>query len=967
MIYKRKTLKAQIYCALQVGYFKAKQWFFNFSWKKVPKQDLKFIIQNYFYKKKVNQNNIKPITKHEKYAQKIAITQLFNYKLWSKPFISLLQQQISQIIKKDGSPRFIVTELVVFLKQQQIVRPKYTVLQTIISQALTSERKRLGKLITALLSSTDLKMLQTLLIKNDTLSALAAIKQDPKNFNYKIMAQERHKQQILKPLYNIANNIIPKLQISKYNIEYYANLANFYTIYDLRKRIKPEQTVLYLLCYVWQRYQQLNDNLINAFCYHSRKLEQEIKEQTKKQFAQLKLQQKYDYPKIGALMLLYVDDTIHESKLREHAFQVMSKEAILVTGQKMCEPVNTKMDLLWQNTDCTAYRARKNLRPLVMALEFSSSGTNNWLTAINELKDFWSNKITNIPVTPELEAMIPKKLQPYLLQQDKQGNLQLNPVRSESWLYRELRKRFSSGELYLQDSIKYRFFDHELITLEQKQEILKNLNIPWFQTSLEEHLQKLSTELRGLWLNFNEDLTNGKLPHIEYDAKTKIITCHKVKITNEEKIKNKFYSKLPLCDITDVLRLVNKHSKFLSALVPLQPRYSKNPITENSLIAVLLAQGMNHGNAKMAEISDLAEHILDDTYQQCYRLATLRAANDLISNYIPQLSIFSYYSLDLVMMYGSVDGQKFETKRPTTKSQHSKKYFKNGKGVVAYTLLANHVALQSDVISPNEYEGHYAFDIWYNNTCNIAPKIITGDMHVINKCNFFAFYCFGAQLKPRFTQLQLQLKHLYCGDSLDYYENCLIKPSGVTDNQLILAEKVNIDRIVTSLAVKEITQSNLIRKLCHYNQNSTRKAIFELDRLVRSIYTLQYLRDPKLQRNIHKSQNQIESYHQLRAAIAQVGGRKELTGRTDIAIAISNQCSRLIANAIICYDSIMLVKLLNKYEQTGNKKILALIKKISPVAWQHIHFSGHYAFNINNIIDLDQIIGDLDFLEAGSF
>ena len=28
----------------------------------------------------------------------------------------------------------------------------------------------------------------------------------------------------------------------------------------------------------------------------------------------------------------------------------------------------------------------------------------------------------------------------------------------------------------------------------------------------------------------------------------------------------------------------------------------------------------------------------------------------------------------------------------------------------------------------------------------------------------------------------------------------------------------------------------------------------------------------------------IESYHQLRSAIAQVGGKKELTGRTDIGI-----------------------------------------------------------------------------------
>ena len=38
--------------------------------------------------------------------------------------------------------------------------------------------------------------------------------------------------------------------------------------------------------------------------------------------------------------------------------------------------------------------------------------------------------------------------------------------------------------------------------------------------------------------------------------------------------------------------------------------------------------------------------------------------------------------------------------------------------------------------------------------------------------------------------------------------------------------------------------------------------------------------DPKLQKDIHKSQNRIESYHQLRAAISKVGGKKELYGAT---------------------------------------------------------------------------------------
>ena len=122
-----------------------------------------------------------------------------------------------------------------------------------------------------------------------------------------------------------------------------------------------------------------------------------------------------------------------------------------------------------------------------------------------------------------------------------------------------------------------------------------------------------------------------------------------------------------------------------------------------------------------------------------------------------------------------------------------------------------------------------------------------------------------------------------------------------------------------------------------------------------------YLRDPQLERNVHRSQNRIESYHQLRAAIAQVGGKKELTGRTDIEIQISNQCARLIANAIIYYNSAILSRLLTKYEPSGNAKALTLIKKLSPAAWRHIHLNGHYTFRGDGqLIDLDAILAGLE-------
>jgi TnpA family transposase len=79
------------------------------------------------------------------------------------------------------------------------------------------------------------------------------------------------------------------------------------------------------------------------------------------------------------------------------------------------------------------------------------------------------------------------------------------------------------------------------------------------------------------------------------------------------------------------------------------------------------------------------------------------------------------------------------------------------------------------------------------------------------------------------------------------YRDCLFQPAGRIDHKLIASEKANIDRVVATLGLKEMSQSILVRKLCTLSSHHpTRKAIFEFDKLVRSIYTLRYLRDPQL-------------------------------------------------------------------------------------------------------------------------
>ena len=965
----RPTTHAQVHCALQIGYFKAKQAFFLFSWDQV-KEDSLFLFTRYFADQEFVPH---PITKHEYYTQRTAIAALFGYRLWSADFLPLLRQRAAQIVSRDVTPGFIVAQLVVFLHEQKIVRPGYTTLQSLISETLSVERNRLGKILNETLGEADKLALQQLLVREDTLSGLAALKQDAKHFGYHMMVMERQKRAALEPVYQLIKSLLSVLALSQQNLNYYANLAHYYTIYDLH-RMKPEQVHLYLLCYAWKRYRQLNDNLVDALSYHMKQLEDETKEKADKQFSQHQAHRQQDSPQVGRLLLLYVDEDFDDvapfGSVRQRAFAIMPKDTLLLAGKRLCEKHPTQHELRWQAIDQVALRYKKHLRPLYMAIEFASTTADScWLTALQWVKETLSKqqKLTQRPLSECPDGTIPKRLRQYLLVTDQNGNaIELRADRYEFWIYRQIRKRLNSGEVHLEDSLAHRCFNDELVSLDQKADVLRQLDIPWLHHPIDGALDSLFAELGQLWRGFDRDLRQGKLKHLEYNSANRTLSWHKPKTNNEEALQTGFYAKLPARDIADIFRFVNQRCGFLSALTPLQPRYAKKIADEDSLMAVIIAQAMNHGNLNMAETSDIPYHVLEATHQQYLRLSTLQAANDLISNAVARLSIFPHYSFDLEILYGSVDGQKFETADPTIKARHSRKYFGRGKGVVAYTLLANHIPLQSQLIGAHEHESHYVFDICYHNTTDITPSAITGDMHSVNKANFAILHWFGLKLEPRFTNLQAQLEHLFCGNDPEEYQNYLIQPVGQIDRQLIVEEKFNIDQVVATLGLKEMTQSTLIRKLSNYSrQNRTRKAIFEFDKLIRSIYTLRYFCDPQLQRNVHRSQNRIESYHQLRSAIAQVGDKKQLTGKTDIDIQISNQCGRLIANVIIYYNSAILSRLLEKYQTSKNAKALALLKKISPAAWQHIHFHGHYSFCGRRVpIDLDAMLANLA-LEEG--
>lgn len=967
LVSQRKGVVKQIYCLLQIGYFKAKQAFFQFTLEEVQREDVAFVMQRYFPGQTLTAG---ALSTKEYYAQRREIAALFDYRLWTDHDLPTFNDKAKLLARADVAPAFLLTELMVHLIGQRIVRPGYTTLQTIIRDALGAERERLEQLVESALTDSARDALQQLLVQENTLSDLAALKQDAKSFRYRQMGLERQKLLMLAPLYAIAKTLLPRLEISQLNIAYYARLANFYTIYDLR-RFKPNQTYLYLLCYAWQRYRQLTDNIVEAFGYSTRQLEDDTKSVATKQAAQIHNERQQATPRVGELLLLYVDETLTDvtpfGNVRRRAFRIMPAETLRSTGKLLTENPVSQMDLRWQAVDQQNGLCTKNLRPLAMALDFASSSASGevWLTALQWMKAVFARqqRLARQPLADIPPRTIPKRLRDFLLSFDPHGQpIGLRGDRYEFWVYRQLRKRLDTGDIYLDDSVQHRRFTDDLVSMEAKADALKALNIPWLRQPVDETLDTLFVELDTQWRAFDVELRSGKLKHLEFDPETQTLTWHRPKADKDKQLQQSFYAKLQARDIADIFRFVNEHCHFLSAMTPLQPRYAKKIADDDSLMAVILAQAMNHGNFSMAETCDIPYHVLEATHQQYLRPGTLIDANDKISNFIATLPIFPYYAIDMEVLYGSVDGQKFAAAEPTLKARHSRKYFGRDRGVVAYTLLANHVALQTELLGANQHESYWVFDICYNNTSEIVPTTITGDMHSINMANFAILHWFGMNLAPRFTNLQAQLKHLYCGPGQIGCAEFLIQPVAQIDRKLIAAEKSNMDLIAATLGLKEMSQSVLVRKICTLSgHHRTRKAIFEFDKLIRSIYTLRYLRDPELQRDVHRSENRIESYHQLRTTIAQVNGKKELIGRTDLDVVVSNHCGRLIANVVIAYNSMLLSGLLKRQLPIGNDKALDLLRRISPAAWQHLHFLGHYAFrDKRRLIDLEAILAGID-------
>lgn len=956
------SIPVKINYILHLGYFRTSQYFFSFSFHRA-KEDVKFIIKTYF---SGTPFPMKQISNRQYYSNRLAILNKHEMTLCSKSFESNLSDYLKSLLKQHSVTKYLFDSLLDYCHQHKIIRPPYSILQCLISEGWNNEKLRINNKLYTIMDQSLRISLGKLLKKDDLFYQITLVKKDQKDFTTNEIKASVKKNQLLLEIYQKSIEVIKRLEISEQNVAHYAELAAQYTVYGLRNLKQPNLARLYLLCYVHFRFLKINDHIASSFIHKVNCYIDDADVYQKEAIYLAQVTDKENRDLAANILSLHINKKVIDTELRNKSFAIVAKDKFQQFIQKIRQPHLSPDFYRWQYYNKNAPAIKLNTRLTFKALDFqtNSEDLNKAIlflkTHFDSHKSFNDYKFAEVPL-----EFIPSHLKRYVITKVKASGKKkkiqaINGDCYEFMLYTNIEKNLRNGTITIRDSLSYRSLDDELIKTEywtqNKDYILQSLSNQLISINIKKILDNFESLLTNRYKEVNQRISssiNNKMK-IKYNKKGEVISWRLPYQKMEDSINNPFYENMNISSVGQIIKFTNHHTDFLKKFTHIMPTYSKTQAEESVVSACLVAKGTGTDIYKMKDISDVKEQDLISTYNNFFRYKTITDAGNMVMNKVAKLPIFEKYTLADYGIHASVDGQKLETRYNTIKARYSSKYYGFGKGISAYTLFANCLPLCTKIIGSNEHESHYLLDALKNNTSDIGVSAVSGDMHSINRVNFILLYMFGYRFMPRFTKLDQKARnHMVSFDDTDSskYKGYLVKPNKKVNKSLILKESDNMLRIFATLGTKKNTQSSIVKKLSSYKSNDTLKALIELDKIIMTLYILDYIDDEDMRKCVHRALNRGESYHQLRSAITKISGRK-LIGRNEIELIINNECARLLAICIIFYNASLLSGI---YEHCKNNGMLEECKKIirlSPVAWLHINLIGKYEFT-NNVVLLD--------------
>jgi TnpA family transposase len=504
-----------------------------------------------------------------------------------------------------------------------------------------------------------------------------------------------------------------------------------------------------------------------------------------------------------------------------------------------------------------------------------------------------------------------------------------------------LRERLQSGDVWVEGSRAFRAFDDFLLprdAFENRRNAGElGLAVPdHFEDWRAEKTKRLEARLREV----DALAASGELPEASLTEEgLSISPIRKSENEAADGLVRRLYAMLPRLRITELFAEVHGWTGFADCFGHL--RTGAPPDDARALMTAVLADATNLGLTRMARSAGafshsrllwIAEwHVRDETYQ-----AALVCLVDAIH---AQLFTRIWGDGDT----SSSDGQFFRAGgHGEARAEYNAKYGSEP-GVKFYTHVSDRYApFFSKVIAANTSEAPHVLDgLMHHESSTDIREHYTDTAgaidHVFGLCHLLGF-----RFAPRIRDLAD--RRLYIVGARTGYKALDPLIGGSIDFRIIAENWDEILRFAASIKAGTVAPSAILRRLAAYpRQNALAKALKEIGRLERTLFTLDWISDPALRRRSNAGLNKGEAHHALKRAVFfhRLG---EIRDRT-----FENQRYRasglnLAVAAIILWNTVYLSRAVEELRSRSETIPDEVLAHVAPLGWEHIAFNGDYVW-----------------------
>lgn len=951
-----RTSTSQIGFLLLCGYFKATKRFF------LPADFHERDIQAAAQSLEIQSQDFHPddYSESTRLRHQRMILNFYGFQPFDSSAEASLNQEIATMAQSYLKPRLMFDRCADFLIRQRVQLPKAGTLTELIRSGLQKHKATLIQTMAAHLSDSQRQLLDELLVTAEiqTSYQLTLLKKLSQSTRPSKLKESVADFQRLSQLYFQLEDVLEALQLGRAGVRYLAGSVMRSEIFQLQRR-EAHDRYIHLTAFIAHQFFRLQDNLIDALLSVMTNFKNRVKSEHKEQvFSQHQQRaQQTQALKTAALglaermqqILGLTQNSALSSDEKVEQIQALAQSDSATDGESFEKTLNASTGAnidyheILQNHSLWC---QNRLTPLVKALDFESlQAESPLMEAITHFKACDGTLTRQAPT-----EFLNEHEQDALTHEDGRFRPSLYKV----FLFEHLASAIQSGQLNLKYGYKYRPMDSYLIDPErwqtEKGALLERAGLTQWADP-KPILTELGNALHLQYVNTNRRVPDN--PHLSFrrDGSFFIRTPAADSDPSPEPLRSLFPQRHDV-PIAEVLYTVDQHCQMLSCLEHWQQSHAPPKTSIATLIAGILGLGCQIGVRRMARISSrLSENELEHAVNWRFSLENIRAANDQVVQAMEAMELPKQYQPQADWRHSASDGQKFEVHGESLHASRSFKHFGQEQGVSAYTFVdERHLLWYSLVMSASNRESAYVIDGLMHNEI-VKSDIHSTDTHGYTEVIFALTHLLGFSFAPRIKGVGRQTLYIFKPKKLAH-PDWKIAPAKTVNTELIEAHWDELLRLITTIALKENTASDILRRLNSYSkQHRLYQALKAFGQIIKSLFILRYVEDLELRQAIEKQLNKVELSNLFSRAVA-VGSPNVYRQAEKEEQEIAEACNRLIKNSIICWNYLYLQHQLDKSPTPeAREELLQQIRQHSPMAWAHINLLGEYDFSERTLQD----------------